>query len=49
MTLKLKIMLRAVKLRLERGEDIETILASYPALKEDEKKELREAILPKEE
>ncbi len=43
MSLKMKIMLRAVKIRMEQGEELEAILASYPKLTEAEKQQLREA------
>lgn len=45
MSLKMKIMLRAVKIRMEQGEELEAILASYPKLTEAEKQQLREAVL----
>lgn len=41
MTAKLKIIARAVIIRLNAGEDIETILDSYPALTPAEKDEIR--------
>ena len=40
----LKIMIRAVKIRLERGEKLEAILDSYPKLSETEKVMVREKI-----
>lgn len=44
MTLKVKIMLKAVKIRMEQGENIEEILASYPRLSSAEKDEIRSYI-----
>ena len=44
MSLKLKIMLKAVKIRMEKGEELEAILQSYPKLTEEEKNQLRTAI-----
>jgi uncharacterized protein (DUF433 family) len=40
--LKMKIMVKAVNIRLAGGEEMETILASYPALTEEEKAHLRD-------
>ena len=37
MSLKMKIMTRAVKIRMGNGEKMETILAGYPRLSEKEK------------
>lgn len=45
MNAKLKIIARAVIIRLNDGEDLEDILESYPALKEDEKRDLRKYVL----
>lgn len=45
MSAKLKIIARAILIRLNDGEDLEDILDSYPALKEDEKRELRKYVL----
>lgn len=44
MTAKLKIIVRAVKIRLANGEDIDDILYSYPALTDAEKQEVKNAI-----
>lgn len=41
MTIKMKIMLRAVQIRLGGGEELETILGSYPKLSEEEKALIR--------
>ena len=39
---KLKIMVKACKLRMAAGEDLEDILASYPALTEEDKDQIHE-------
>lgn len=44
MTFKLKIMLKAVNIRLERGEALEDILAAYPKLSPQEADQLRQAV-----
>lgn len=44
MTAKLKIIARAIIIRINNGEELEDILRSYPALNELEKQELREYI-----
>lgn len=44
MTAKLKIIARAIVIRMNNGEELEEILLSYPALSEHEKDELREYI-----
>ena len=44
MPIKIKIMLRAVRIRTEAGEDLEAVLASYPRLTEPEKQQIREAV-----
>ncbi len=41
MSLKMKIMLRAVRIRMSAGEDLETILAAYLRLTGEEKELLR--------
>ena len=41
---KLKIMVKACKLRMAVGEDLEDILASYPALTEQDKEQIRQQI-----
>lgn len=38
---KKKIMIKAIQIRLNRGEDLETILASYPKLTDEDKESLR--------
>ena len=48
MSLKIKIMLRAVKIRMEKGEELEAVLQSYPKLTDPEKEELRNAVLQSE-
>ena len=45
MNLKLRIMCRAVRLRLERGEQLEAVLASYPALTKDECNQIMQEVL----
>lgn len=44
MTAKLKIIARAILIRMSGGEQLEDILESYPALTEFDKAELREYI-----
>ena len=41
MTAKLKIIARAINIRINNGEELEAILKTYPALTDSEKKELR--------
>lgn len=43
-TLKLKIMVRAFKIRLKNGEEFEDIAADYPVLKVDDLEAIREAL-----
>ena len=43
-TLKLKIMVRAFKIRLKSGEEFEDIAADYPALTVDDLEVIREAL-----
>jgi uncharacterized protein (DUF433 family) len=43
-----KIVKSAVRIRLERGETLEDILASYPKLSTDQTDELRDFYTPKE-
>ena len=43
-----KIVKSAVQIRLERGEELEDILASYPKLSAEQTVELREFYTPKE-
>ena len=52
MTFKLKIMYRAIKIRLQNGELIEDIMLSYPKLSKSEKQILldelkKENLIPK--
>lgn len=44
MTPKLRIIIRAVQIRLDRGEDLEDILDSYPDLTLFERSEIRKQI-----
>ena len=44
MSLKLKIILKAVQIRLDRGEELDEILDSYKNLTDEEKSELKNAI-----
>ena len=44
MSAKIRIMVRVAKRRMAEGEDIETILAGWPKLSEEEKQEIRDAI-----
>lgn len=44
MTLALKLLVRVVKRRVQAGEALETVLAAYPKLTEEEKAEVRECI-----
>ena len=44
MTLALKVLLRVVARRVERGEALEAVLADYPRLTESEKKEVWAAL-----
>lgn len=43
-TLKLKIMVRAFKIRIKNGEEFEDIAAYYPALTVDDLEAIREAL-----
>lgn len=43
-TLKLKIMVRAFRIRLKNGEEFDDIAADYPALTVDDLEEIREAL-----
>lgn len=42
--LKLKMFSKAIKIKMERGEDLEDILNQYTKLTDEEKEQLREAI-----
>ncbi len=39
---KKKIMIKAIQIRLNRGEDLETILADYTKLTDEDRESLRE-------
>ena len=41
----LNIFVRTVKRRMEAGEDLEEILASYPKLSEEDKEQIRQAVI----
>lgn len=41
---KLNIFVRVIKRKIENGESLENILASYTALTEEEKEQIREAV-----
>ena len=43
-TLKLKIMVRAFRIRIKNGESFEDIAADYPALTVDDLQDIREAL-----
>lgn len=43
-SIKLKIMTRAAALRMEQGEDLEAILAAWPALTDEDKAQIRAAL-----
>lgn len=43
-TLKLKIMVRAFRIRIKNGEVFEDIASDYPALTTDDLEEIREAL-----
>lgn len=43
-TLKLKIMVRAFRIRIKNGEVFEDIVADYPALTTDDLEAIREAL-----
>lgn len=45
---KKKIMIRAIQIRLNRGEDLETILASYTKLTDEDKEALRKEFATEE-
>lgn len=44
-TAMLNIFVRAVKRRMEKGEDLEEILASYTKLSEEDKEQIRQAVI----
>lgn len=43
---QMRIMIRAVKIRLDRGENLEAILESYPKLMVTEREEISKEIQP---
>ena len=43
-TLKLKIMVRAFRIRIKNGESFEDIATDYPALTADDLQDIREAL-----
>ena len=43
-TLKLKIMVRAFRIRIKNGESFEDIATDYPALTDDDLQDIREAL-----
>ena len=43
-TLKLKIMIRAFRIRIKNGESFEDIAADYPALEAEDLEAIREAL-----
>ena len=43
-TLKLKIMIRAFRIRIKNGESFEDIAIDYPALTDDDLQDIREAL-----
>lgn len=43
-TLKLKIMIRAFRIRIKNGESFEDIATDYPALTADDLQDIREAL-----
>lgn len=44
--IKLRIMVRACKIRMDAGEALDDILASYPALNDADRKQIRAEIEP---
>lgn len=44
MSAMIRVMVRVARRRMADGEDIETILAGWPKLSEEEKQEIRNAI-----
>lgn len=44
MTLKLKLLCRVVRRRVERGEDLSEVLKDYPRLTEKQRAEIVEAL-----
>ena len=47
MTMALKLLIRVVRRRVNAGEELETVLADYPKLTEEEKDTVREALAGK--
>ena len=44
MTLALKLLVRVVKRRVERGETLDAVLRDYPRLTEEEKERVRKSL-----
>lgn len=44
MTMALSLLCRVVRRRVEKGEDLETVLADYPRLTDEEREAVREAV-----
>lgn len=44
MTLKLKLLCRVVRRRVERGEDLSEVLKDYPKLTEEQREEIVKAL-----
>lgn len=44
-TAMLNIFVRTVKRRMEKGEDLEEILASYTKLSKEDKEQIRQAVI----
>ncbi len=44
MTLKLKLLCRVVRRRVERGEELTEVLKDYPKLTEEQREEIVEAL-----
>lgn len=42
--LKVRMFTKAIKIKLDRGEELEEVLSQYTKLNEDEKNQLREAL-----
>ena len=43
--IKLRIMIKAVEIRIDNGEEIDDILSSYPKLTDDDKAYIKAAII----
>lgn len=44
MSAKIRLMVRVAKRRVAAGESIDEVLAGWPALSDDEKEQIREAV-----